>query len=77
MQLKTVIISLESSTFASKAKRLLSRHDISARTVKIDGSDEEHGCTHGIEFDNAYFYTVISILKESGLVYSVVDGGYK
>ena len=77
MLLNTVIISLESSTYAIKAKRLLSKLGISVRAVKIDALGAERGCTHGIEFDNSLFYSVISALKESGLKYSVLDGKSK
>ena len=77
MQLKTVIISLESLTYAVKAKRTLSKLGITARSVKFDGYGAELGCKHGIEFDSRDLYTVVSALKNAGLEYTVFDGSRK
>ncbi len=69
--MKTILLSLQSATYAVKAKRLLNRSNVSARLVKLDGTKSENGCTHGIEIDHNDFYNAVMILKNENIEYFV------
>ena len=64
-------ITVGSVTYAIKAKKLLSRMNIQSKLIKVDASQTVSGCTHGIEFASADFYTVVMELKKAGINYSV------
>lgn len=56
-----------SITYASKLKKLLLRAGIDSRQIK----GNKNGCVYGIEIDYEFFYTVIAILRENNIEYSV------
>ena len=64
-------VTVGSVTYAMKAKRLLSRMNIQSKLVKVDASKTAGGCTHGLEFASADFYTVVMGLKNAGIHYSI------
>ncbi len=72
--MKKEIITVKTITLALKAKKMLVRENIKSRIIKVDSSKTEHGCSYGIEFNSADFFTVISILKENEFMYSVYRG---
>ncbi len=67
--MKKSIITLESVTYATKAKKLLSQNGIKVRVVKLS-STKSGGCTYGIEFDEADYLDIALYLKNAGLVYN-------
>ena len=69
--MKTMLISLQSATYAIKAKRVLNRNGVSAKPVKLDGTKSKNGCTHGIEIFVQDFYNAVMILKNEDIEYFV------
>ena len=68
--MKKRIIAVGSVTYAMKAKRILQRIRIRTKLVKIDANKSKSGCTHGLEFDEEDFYSVIMELRNQGIHYS-------
>lgn len=66
--MKKSIITLESVTYATKAKKLLSQNGIKVKVIKMS-SAKTGGCTYGIEFDDADYLNIALHLKNAGLVY--------
>jgi hypothetical protein len=50
-------------------KMLIKRGVQNVSVVKVDASDK--GCVHGVEFNEFDMFTVISVLKENGIKYSI------
>ena len=69
--MKSSIITLESQTYATMAKRLIAKSGINVRVVKLDG---ESGCTHGIEVRDFDLYSVYHILRNAEIQYSLYRG---
>ena len=69
--LNTTTITVGSSTYAIKVRRLLSERNIQSKLVKIDASKTVGGCTHGIEFASADYYAVVMELKKAQINYTV------
>ena len=65
--LKKIKIMVGSITYASKLKKILLRAGIDSRQIK----GNNNGCVYGIEIDYEFFYTVIAILRENNIEYSV------
>ena len=65
--MKKTKIMVGSITYATKLRKLLARVGIKSRIIK----GEKNGCIHGLEVDYADFYTVISIMRENNIEYSV------
>jgi len=68
--MKKIIFMLGSSTYASKAKRALTRNGISAEYIKSTDS-RNLGCSHGIEISYHDFIDAVAILKKENIQYSV------
>ncbi|MBQ9070447.1 MAG: DUF3343 domain-containing protein [Clostridia bacterium] len=69
--MKKVIITVSSVTYAIKGRKLLSKQNIDSRIVKIDASQSNNGCTHGIEFNSSLLLEAVRILRENGIAYSL------
>ena len=69
--MNTTTITVGSVTYAIKVKKFLERAGIRAALVKVDSSKSEKGCTYGININSANFYDAVSILKNTGIEYSV------
>lgn len=67
--MKNALLSLKSATFAVKAKRLLNRHGVNCRLLKLDSSKSQNGCTHGIEISAEDFFKAVMILKNANIEY--------
>ena len=72
---KTTII-LRSVTYAVKLSRLLKRARIPHRLVKVDTSKLGNGCSHGVEIDDSDFLGCVVIMKENGILYSILGESY-
>lgn len=68
-------IVMNSITNAIKARKLLSREGIWSRLVKLDVKNS--GCNNGIAFDESYFYSVVKVLRENEIAYSLYNGNVK
>lgn len=69
--LNTTTVTVGSSTYAIKVRRMLLQKNIQSKLVKIDASKTVGGCTHGIEFASADYYSVVMELKKAGISYTV------
>lgn len=67
--MKSVILTVSTPTYAIKAKRILRSIGINTEIIKVDSGTMNGGCTHGIKFDEKYFYDVISALREKNINY--------
>ena len=70
--MKKITIVLSSVTYSVKLSRLLKRAKISYRLVKIDNSKYGVGCSHGVEIYESDFLSVVMIMKENGIMYSIL-----
>ena len=70
--MKTLLLSVQSATFAFKAKKVFNRNNINCRIVKLDASKSKNGCTHGIEIAESDFWGAIMMLKKENIDYSVL-----
>ena len=69
--MNTTTVTVGSSTYAIKVRRMLLQKNIKSKLVKIDASKTVGGCTHGIEFASADYYSVVMELKKAGISYTV------
>ena len=72
--MKTTTITVGSVTYALKLKKLLRRAGIEATIVKLDNTDQNTGCTHGVNIFDSDFYSAVVIMKENNINYSVFRG---
>ena len=68
-----IILTQESVTYASRARKLLSLSGIKARIVKIDPTYSD-GCVHGVEIYEKDLLNAAMVLKSNGIGYEVVKG---
>jgi len=71
--LNTTTFTVGSVTYAIKVKKLLERSGVKSKLIKVDSSKSKSGCTYGIQLESVRFYDAISILKKSGISYSVYN----
>ena len=69
--LNKTTITVGSVTYAIKVRKLLSRMNVQSKLVKVDASKTVGGCTHGLEFASADYYSVVMELKKAGIKYTV------
>lgn len=69
--MNTTTITVGSATYAIKARRILLRMNVRSKLVKVDASNSQNGCTHGLEFASEDFYTVVMALKNAGISYFI------
>jgi len=65
---KKIRIDLGSMTFAIKLKKILSRNGIKADQIKRVGNG---GCIHGVEINERDLFSVIVLLREHNIDYSI------
>ena len=68
-----IIITMESVTYAAKARKLLASVGISSKLIKTDTSLSSSGCTHGILINNRDFLSTVKMLRDSDIPYSVIE----
>ncbi len=71
--MKTTVLTVESITYALKARKLLSRDGISAKLIKADADLAAQGCTYGIEIPAKDFYSAASILRSAEIYYKIYE----
>ena len=59
--MRVATVTFKSLTYAQKTKKLLSKSNIQSRIIKLR-EDTLGGCAYGLEFDEKYYLTVISIM---------------
>ncbi len=69
--MRGTIITLGSVTYAIKCKKLLNKHGIKSKLIKVDPGLNENGCTYGVEFPKESFYTAVMILRQENISYKV------
>ena len=67
-----IIVTFTSVTYAMKVRKALAKEGINAKLVKV-GDENRRGCTHGIEITNGEFLSVIGLLRNLGIEYSVYN----
>ena len=63
-----IIISVESTTYAIKLRKLLMRDGIRSKLVITEG---DRGCTKGVEIDESDLLESVVIMKTNGINYKV------
>ena len=69
-----IIITVGSVTYAIKLRRLLLRGGVRSKLVKIDNSNRNLGCNHGVRIGADDFYRAVVIMRENRIPYSVYQG---
>lgn len=69
--MKKSIVSVKTITIGLKGKKALAKKGIKSSLVKIDYTKTANGCQYGLEFNDRFFYEVISTLRENGINYEV------
>lgn len=70
--MKQVTVTVGSVTYAIKLKRLLMKEGIRADLVKVDNTDRNSGCSHGVRISERDFLSAVVILRESSIQYSIL-----
>ena len=65
-------ITVDSITYAIKLKKLLNRKGIESELTKVSRK-ENQGCTHGVIIERNDLFSAISIMREKGIDYGVID----
>ena len=68
--MSSVTLTVGPVTFAIKCKKMLSRHGIKSKLIKVD-TGVSGGCEYGIEIQREHFYTAVIFLREEGISYKV------
>ncbi len=64
------ILTLDNSTLALKARRLLARNGIDTVLTRISG-ESSGGCTYALEIDTDRFFDAVFLLKAAEINYRV------
>ena len=73
--LKSIIVTVGTVTYAIKLRRLLLRAGIRSKLVKVDSTDSS-GCTHGVQIAEGDYYSAVVVMQNGGIQYKVFDGRY-
>ena len=71
--MKKIIITVGSVTYAIKLKRILAKAKIISRLVKVSQGDLSGGCIHGVELSERDFYQAVVIMRDNNISYSVYN----
>ena len=74
--MKSIIVTVATVTYAIKLRRLLLRAGIRSKLVKVDSTNAENGCTHGIQINESDFYSAVVFMQNSGIEYKVFNGRF-
>ena len=75
--MNNIIVTVGSVTYAIKLRRLLSRSGIRSKLVKLENSNNQNGCTHGVELHYSDFYHAVTIMKANSIDYTVYNSNKK
>ena len=65
------VLTVETVTYAMKARKLLLRCGIQSKLIKTDAEDSGIGCRHGLEIASKDYFEAVRILGENGIKFSV------
>ena len=66
-----VRISVGSVTMTMKLRKLLTRAKIPSRLIKLNISEDNIGCTNGVEIYERDFYSAVMIMRDNGIAYKL------
>ncbi len=66
------IASLKSMTLAIKAKKALTKANISAEIIKLEPNMTQKGCAYGIKFDCLYLSHSVDVLNQNRVKYTEI-----
>lgn len=69
--MKNTVITVGSITYAMKLRKLLTKEKIGSRLVKLENSNDNMGCVHGVEINPADLFSAVGILKKNNIKYSI------
>jgi len=61
------IIILTSITYVNKAQYLLTQNNIKSFIVKLRATVERRGCGYGLEVNENYLHTAVSIIEKNNI----------
>lgn len=71
--MKRIAIAVESSTMASKARKILRREGVSSRIIYVDNELSTLGCRYGLEVTEADFFAAVAALRRASISYKVIN----
>ena len=74
--LNKTVVTVETVTYAMKARKLLLRCGIQSELIKTDSRDSGTGCRHGLEISNKDYFEAIRVLGENGIKFSVPKSNF-
>lgn len=72
--MKRITITVGQISYAIKLKKLLKREGIFARQIKVDNTDDNKGCSHGVEISEEDFLRSVVIMRENNIEYKIYNG---
>ena len=70
--MEVTVLSFNSFTNASKAKKALLQANVRSKLVKLGTHETGADCTHGLEIADGDFYTAVKILREKNINYNLI-----
>ena len=65
------VLTVETVTYAMKARKLLLRCGIQSKLIKTDSQVSGTGCRHGLEISSKDYFEAVKILGDGGIRFSV------
>ena len=72
--MNTTTVTVGAVTYAIKLQKLLARAGIRTKMVKVESSDGDGGCTHGVEIYDENWLDAVYLMKENGIDYRIYRG---
>ena len=66
------VVSLKSMTYAHKARKVLTKYNISSEIIKLDSNMMQKGCSYGLKFDCYNLLATEKALKDNNVKYSQI-----
>ena len=77
IDIKNITLIFQSLTYAIKAQKKIRNSGITAEIIKLSTDNDEIGCTYGLNIPYTDYYTVIDVLKQSGIAFKALTEGKK
>ncbi len=72
--MKHSIFTVPTLTIGIKAKKALAKQGIKSKVIKNEGNKGKNGCAYALEFNTRDYYSVIAVLRNNDITYSVIGG---
>ena len=69
--LKSVVITLSTVTYAIKSRKLLAKNGIRSKLIKVNTGLYGKGCAYGIEISSDKYLDSIMILRRENIAYQI------